>query len=154
MTDADISKVQRAAVRYLGPRARSEHEVREYLLRKFDQEAVDVAVAFLYRIDCLDDAQFARDWAAYKKQCGKGRRKASFELERKGIAAGLIADAIRDVYAEPDRAVMRDLIAKKKRSLKSGLSAYEQRQKISAFLAGRGFTYEDIANALNDTESV
>jgi regulatory protein len=153
MTDPEIAKAERAAVRYLGPRARSEYEMREYLLRKFSADAVDAAVAFLYRIDCLDDAKFAREWVSYKKQCGKGRRKVAFELERKGVATALIDAAISEVYAEPDRKVMRVLVAKKSRSIKPEVTAFVRRQKISAFLASRGFTYEEIANALNDTES-
>jgi regulatory protein len=152
MADDEFAKAQRAAVRYLGPRARSEHEVREYLARKFSVQAVDAAVAFLYAISCLDDARFAKDWAFYKKQCGRGKRKVSFELERKGVAQDHIDAAIREVYAETDRALIRELIDKKHRSLKPGLRSYEQRQKISAYLSSRGFTYEDIANAFNDTE--
>ena len=152
MTDAETAKAQRAAVRYLGPRARSEHEVREYLARKFAANAVDAAVAFLYAIACLDDAQFAKDWAAYKKQCGKGPRKVAFELERKGVAQDHIDAALREVYAQTDVRMMRELIEKKRRSLKKGLTAFEERQRIRAYLASRGFTYEDIANALTDTE--
>lgn len=147
----DFDRAQKMVFRYLSYRDRSVKEIRDYLSRKqFSQELSDEIVAYLLEHKFLDDKSFAYNWVEYKKQCGRGPRKISFELYKKGIDKSLIEAAIEEQFKADDvDEIIQDLIVRKRRSLKKGIKPFEQKQKIYAFLASRGYNFDEIKRNLD-----
>ena len=87
---ADVrQRATEAAVRYLGMRPRSTHEIRDYLHRKgYSPETVDTAVGRLTERGYLDDAAFARWWAENRAQFRpRGPHLLRQELRRRASPA-------------------------------------------------------------------
>jgi regulatory protein len=131
------------ALRFLSYRARSEAEIRQYLLRR--KVATDVLEQTLQRLRAnhlADDGQFARAWVENRNAFRpRGQRALAWELQRKGISPPAAAAALVDLD-EPALAYQ----AGSKRARQMGaLPWVEFRKKLSGFLARRGFPYSAIA---------
>lgn len=89
------------AFRYLGPRDRTELELRRHLERKrVEPDAIAEAIASLREQGYLDDARFARQFAEDKRllaQWGADR------IERRLLALGVPAEIVRVAVAARDR---------------------------------------------------
>ncbi|AZG44143.1 regulatory protein RecX [Gordonia insulae] len=104
-----------AALRLLGVRARSRHEMAERLARKgFDAETVDDVMTRLDRHRLVDDTDFATEWVRSRHtHSGRGRVALRQELRAKGVDAAIIEAALAEVDPDDERAVAADLVAKK-----------------------------------------
>ena len=136
-----------AALRFLGPRARSEQEVRQRLARHgFAGELIDVTLARLRRVGLIDDSAFARYWVEQRQtHRPRGARLLKLELRRKGVSADEVGDAVSDL--PQDEAAYR-AAAGRVRSLR-GLDERTFRQRLGGFLQRRGFDYETTASAVS-----
>lgn len=106
LTDDDLAAVRAAAsaervmgdaYRLLGHRARSREELRRRLLAKdHDEAAVSEALERLTADGLLDDAAFARGYAADKRRlAGWGEERIRRGLRQLGVAPHDIDDALR-----------------------------------------------------------
>jgi regulatory protein len=86
------------AYRAVGQRERTVAELREILAaRNVDQETADEVVEELRRAGMLDDARFARRYAADKRELEQwGSRRIAGELRRRGIDADHVAAAVAE----------------------------------------------------------
>lgn len=129
-----------AALHFLGPRPRSEREIRDRLARgEYDPQVVDRVVARLRELKLVDDAAFAAYWidqrATHKP---RGSRLLKQELRQKGVDQDLVTEALPE-YDDEDgayRAAQRKAI-----SLRA-LDERTFRQRLGAFLQRRGYGYE------------
>ena len=124
------------AARALQHRDRSRHELDERLARAGvgDEERAD-ALATLERVGYLDDARFAAARAEALAGRGYGDEAIRHDLERHGIAAEALAEALAGL--EPERERARALVERLGRSVKTA------RQ-----LARKGFDAESLAAAV------
>ncbi|MCF3937582.1 regulatory protein RecX [Gordonia sp. Z-3] len=104
-----------AALRLLGVRARSRHEMIDRLARKgFDSDTVDEVMARLDKHHLIDDEDFAAEWVRSRHaHSARGRVALRQELRAKGIDAGIVESALADLDPEDERVAATDLIAKK-----------------------------------------
>ncbi len=93
------------ATRALARRDYSERELRDRLARAgIDHPEVDEALAALRERGLLDEGRFARQRASALAERGRGDAAIRFELERQGVSAELIEDAIGTLEPERERA--------------------------------------------------
>ena len=79
-----------AALRLLAHRARTEHEVRERLARRFPEEVASEVVAALRSQGLLDDARFSSQWAESREARNpRSARLIARELLAKGVDGDL-----------------------------------------------------------------
>jgi regulatory protein len=102
----------------------------------------DVAVRVLDRFEevgLVDDRVFARMWVESRQRTRSlsGRALRS-ELDRKGVAAELIDEALAEVSAEDELAAAREVAARKARSV-TGLPRATQVRRLSGALARKGY---------------
>lgn len=133
------------ALRFLGYRPRSAAEVHNHLIsRGYSAAAVAGALEKLHSLSYLDDATFARDWAASKfKSRGYGPKKIAAALRSKGIGEALIRDVLRktcDPGSAADRA--RSLLAKQFE--RQNLADPKVVRRAVGFLQRRGYSSEII----------
>lgn len=120
--------------------ARSRAELAAKLARK--RVPPEVAETLLDRFEdvgLVDDAAFARDWVESRQASrGLARRALTVELQRKGVASEVIAEAVSEVSADDEDAAARDLVRRRLRSL----SRYDDAtvvRRLTGMLARKGY---------------
>lgn len=149
----EVARAKERALRLLAVRSRSTRELEERLRRLgFGEEAIGAALAGLTSSGLLDDAAFARAFAAWRLR-GRpvGRRKILHDLIQRGIdrqaAEEALAAVLRDEGEESE--LERALRALERRAGKAGGSWNEKdAARAARFLQGRGFSSETIRKAL------
>lgn len=132
------------ACRFLSYRQRSVDEVRKNLEKhEIPPETIEHTLNRLQELGLLGDAAFARAWVENRNTFRpRSKRALSVELRQKGVDRQVIQSVLDEVVDEEPLALQ----AAQKQARK--LARYEWpefRQKLGAFLARRGFSYEVIA---------
>ena len=110
-------------------------------------EAAEHAAAHLTELGYIRDGEYAARVAAHYAAVGNGPLKVSAELRRRGFDSATAEEAmaaLEDSFDYPESARAE---AEKRFGSLDELS-WEQKGKITAFLARRGFTYDQISRAL------
>jgi len=123
------------ATRALARREHSQRSLRERLLRAtVSPEDADAVIAELREAGLVDDGRFAQERARVLAERGKGDAAIRFELERAGVGADDVEQALVSLESERERAAR--LVSRR------GAGPATAR-----LLAGRGFD-EDVVAAL------
>ena len=109
--------------------------------------AAQHAVEWLCELGYINDCDFAKRVASYYAKGGYGPMRLKNELRRRGFGDEAADMAMLTAEETSDFVASARALAEKKYGTLEGLS-YEDKAKISAFLARRGFTYEQIRSAL------
>ena len=143
LRDADtLTQAYHRAVRYLGSRPRSQAEIERYLRGKeYDDGVIAATVERLLVQGYLDDAAFAQYWRENRDRF-RPRSAAALraELRQKGVDRADVDEALDGLDEE---AAAWAAVASKLPRWQT-LPADEFNQKVSAFLARRGFGYATI----------
>ena len=140
------------ALRYLGYRARSVAEVRNYLrLRGGTDAVVDATIDKLRGFNVIDDETFARNWALSRAQSqGYGPRRIEQELKTKGVVDSVIRAVVKELFDQEDEENRARKILEKNFS---GENFQEPRtlRRAVAFLQRRGYSANVIFTLLRDS---
>jgi regulatory protein len=156
LTDAEIEKIKGSesiskcldkAYRFLSYRPRSEKEMRDKLLEKFEPEVVDKAIRKLKEYKFIDDNEFARMWVS-QRGTSRSARALGFELKRKGLSKEAIEKAVGTM--DKDTEFENALALVKTKPKYQGLTRNDAYQKIGGFLARRGYNYEIIKKVIDE----
>ena len=147
------------ALRFLGTRAHGSMELRRKLERNKELSAadLDIVIAECHRLNLLNDALFAENYAQELAQRGSGSRRIRQMLKQKGLDNDDISAAL-SAFADPDDEVTRAVAAgsRKLRSLKSDPT--KKKLQLLRFLSARGFSapavYEATRRLLNAAEGL
>ncbi len=150
-TDATEQAYQKT-LHFLSFRARSRWEVEDYLRKKaVDEAIIEQVVARLFRQHYLDDAAFGQQWVASRNRSKpKGKRALRYELRQKGLANTDIEHAIANV----DEEALAWQAVQKKYSRWKSLDKQTRRQKLTAYLARRGFNFDAISTVIAKVETI
>ena len=137
-----FSKAYHAALRYLGMRQRTAREMEQYLTRKeYPPEVISATVQRLHEQNYLNDAEFAAMWRRDRARMRpRGAQALRHELRKKGVDDAIIEETVADLDEE---ALAWDAIQSKLAGWQR-LDARALQQKLSGFLARRGFGYDAI----------
>ncbi|MFH1651922.1 MAG: RecX family transcriptional regulator [Chloroflexota bacterium] len=139
---ADYHRCLAAAQRYLSYRPRSESELTSRLQhRGFGEETIQQVTQRLKTLGLVDDAAFARFWTENREAFSpRSRWLLKAELQRKGLAAGIITTETTDI--DEGESAYRAALGKARRL--SGQDYADFRLRLASFLRRRGFGYEVI----------
>ncbi len=155
--ESQFGKLYTRSLEYVLTRPRSQREMRDYLYRKTRstrtkegavKEGVSVELtervfARLAEKGYLNDEKFAQFWVENRNlRKGTSMRKLQAELRAKGVDTAIIERTLADVE-RTDSQEIEKIIAKK-------AGRYDDQQKLIAYLARQGFSYDDIKQALQD----
>lgn len=158
--ESQFGKLYGRALEYTMMRPHSEKEIRDYLWRKtrdtrdkegrvkpgVAQETADRVFDRLKTKQYIDDAKFARYWIENRSLSkGASRRKLQMELRSKGVNPALIDAALGETERD-ELDDLRKVVAKKR-------ARYDNEQKFMVYLAGQGFSYDDIKTVLSEGET-
>ena len=136
---ATVEAAKSSALNFLSYRPRSSAEIRRNLKQKaFEEPAIEQAIAWLKRIDMLDDLKFAEYWID-QRESFKPRSSMALrmELRQKGIAPDIIDTALEAV----DEELSARHAAEKRVSRLEHLPEDQFKLKLMRHLQSRGFNY-------------
>jgi len=143
---ADTKEVAfQRALNFLSYRPRSEAEVQRKLTEAgFDEAVIAETLERLRGANLISDAQFAKDWVENRSTFRpRGRRILAMELRQKGVADEVIQSAL-DGTVDEDELAYQAAVRKARRWADLEYAAF--RERLSAYLLRRGFSYGTIAN--------
>jgi regulatory protein len=131
------------ALRYLSYRPRSEAEVRQKMISSgYTDTVIETVITRLRDHMFIQDPQFAQMWVENRSTFRpRSQRVLKMELRQKGIHDDTIEAALADVD-DDDLAYQA---AARRAQKYAGLEWQDFREKLSGFLARRGFSYGTIA---------
>lgn len=156
---AEIDKAYNRALGLLARRPRSCWEMEQYLkknLRSKSSDSVDTYPETQYVAEVLaklsdrgfiNDMDFASRWVESRRLLKPtSKRKLSLELKQKRVDDAIIRRVLADDETDEQK-VLKELIVRKRTQ-----SRYRDQTKLIRYLAGQGFRYGDIKQALNDSD--
>ncbi len=144
----DVEQAREKALRFLSNRPRSEWEVRQNLLKAgYADETIERVLERLRGVSLVDDAAFVRYWIDNRAQFKpRGEVALRQELRRKGVDREVIDAVLEESEHVENQAALQAALAKAERYRQ--LPRQEFAQKLSAYLARRGFDYETVREAV------
>nr|WP_277998985.1 regulatory protein RecX [Moorella sulfitireducens] len=120
------------------------------LARGFSGEEVAATIDRLKDAGLLDDARFARDWAAYRLATRPvGRRRLRHELQEHGVVPALAEEIAGNLlYPEAELAAARELAGKYRR--RPGENDDHYYRRLARFLWQRGFSSHTVCRVLEE----
>jgi len=155
--ESQFGKLYGRALEYSLMRPHSAKEVRDYLYRKTRPTRTktgdtrpgvssEVTVRVFERLSekgYIDDVSFTRHWVENRSlRKGASKRTLIAELRMKGVDKEIIEAALSDSGRSDDEELQKVLVKKR--------SKYPDNQKLIAYLARQGFSYDDIIRALTN----
>lgn len=151
--DDIFEKYYLKAVHFLKFRQRSVKEMREHLKKKnASDEVIDRVIAMLSEQKFLNDREFARGWKESRARFRpKGRRIVELELKQRGISKEIIEEVMGEESTEdvPDEAEQLRRLVEQRLPKYRHLEKFAIYQKLGAFLARRGYTWDQIKRAID-----
>lgn len=161
-TESQFGKLYARALEYTLLRPHSAREIKDYLWKKtrvtryksrktgeikeragVSEELTERVFNRLNERGYINDEAFARWWVENRNlRKGSSRRKLASELAGKGVSATIVELALTDSNRNDNDELLK-MVAKKR-------AKYGDDQKLIAYLARQGFSYDDIKQALSD----
>ena len=117
-----------------------------------DEDAQQRVVEYLVANRYVDDRRYARSFVNDKLKYNKwGPRKIEQSLWMKHIHESILREALDDVDNEEYISVLRPLLTSKRKTTKAETD-YEMNQKLLRFAIGRGFTFEQVKEVIDDVD--
>lgn len=144
--DSEYERARKRAMYLLGSRPYSTAALREKLLNNYSEETTERVIEDMTRYGFLDDEDYARRLAASIISGKKyGLRRAKAEMRRKGVLEELIEQALSEYSREDVEDNLTQLV---RRKYSHRISDREERQKVIAALARRGYGFGEIKSAI------
>jgi len=139
---AEFQKTLDKLLRFATLRPRSEKEIKDWLKRKKVHISLfDKLLKRLRQLSLLDDEKFAKWWVEQRQSFRpKPKRILNNELWIKGINNEIIKKVLGEEEINEEK-MARELLKKKMYKWKN-LEGFELRQKMSQYLAQKGFSWE------------
>lgn len=142
------------AIRFLGYRARTEKEVKDKLLAKeFDEKVIKKTIGKLKEMGYLSDIEFTQSWVKDRINTKpEGKKLLQIELRQKGIEDKMAKEQLEKLVDEKTEEVMAKKALNKALKQYNKLPSREKKQKITAYLARRGFDWQLIKELLAENQ--
>lgn len=143
----EFGKFYNKALKFLSYRPRSQQEVVRNLSRKkAPEDIIKKVIAKLREQKFLNDEEFIKWWVEQRTTFKpRALRLIKIELKQKGVSNDLVEKVIQDAgfTNKNDLTLAKKLIERKKEKWKN-LPREQKFQKLSRFLASKGFSYDII----------
>jgi len=151
----DFVKIYERVLKFFSFRPRSEKELRDWFRKKqIGEETQKLIYQKLRNLGYLDDEEFAKWWIEQRTTFRpSGLRLLTLELRQKGISKDLIAKLLNCHIVKDKEVELARKVAGKKLKLLKHLSDLELRQKLTAALIRRGFSFEVAKKVVDEIKS-
>lgn len=137
----EVRKAKEKAMRLLLQQDRTEKELRDRLYRAgFSETASEAAMQYVSGFGYLDDRRYAENYISFHKG-RRSRKEISFKLKNKGVPPEILSMAMEGYEIEDESVAIEHLIQKKIKGQRLSDMEYTQLNKITAYLARKGFSF-------------
>lgn len=144
--NAEYERARKRAMYLLGGHAYSTAALREKLLNNYSEETADRVIDDMTEYGFLDDEDYAVKLAASLIKGKKyGLYRAKTEMRHKGVSDALIEETLAQYEREDYVEQLKELI---RRKYSDRIEERDDRQKVIAALARRGFGFSEIKEAV------
>ncbi len=145
----EVEIAYQKALHFLSFRPRSSAEVRQNLSKRgISESLIEETLDRLQSTGQIDDDAFARAWVENRNTFRpRGKPALRMELRRKGLSDEIVQSVLN---TQVDEAALAITSARKYARRLIGLEWPEFRQKLSGFLARRGFSYTTLAPVVSE----
>ncbi|MDD4607437.1 MAG: RecX family transcriptional regulator [Patescibacteria group bacterium] len=149
------SKALNKAFLWLRIRPRSQAEIIQKLkIKEFDNQVIEKILKRLIDLNLIDDKEFCRKWIEDRKlNSPRGRFLIQQELYRKGIDHKLIEQSLKKYYSSDEELNLATVLAQKKIARLKPQDKSKHYQKLTSYLAQRGFGWEIIQSVWDKIKS-
>lgn len=146
---SEQGKAYERVVRYISIRPRSRWEIEQYLKRKgYDEALTRSLLVKTEKLGLVNDEDFAKQWVQWRiNSGGRSKQRLRAELRQKKIDAAIIDEALSEIDESAETEQIKTLIERKTKQ-----SRYRDRQKLMAYLARQGYSYNLIKQAMEESE--
>ena len=136
--------------------ARRPYSKKELLNRlhhlKYTEEVADLVIYKLEKEHLIDDRAFCEQWIRFRSERKLGPALIRRELKMKGISVDIIQEFLYEIYpeTESDNAVV--LARKAWKRIHADEDIRKSRQKITAFLVRKGYSWDTAYSACKTAE--
>lgn len=117
-------------------------------------DAIDMLIVELMQHNFLNEERFARSFARGKFRIKKwGRIKIKLELKKKSIYSKCIEYAMQEIDSDTYYDTLKEILLKKS-LLEKETHPYKRKAKLTRYLVSRGFEYDLIRMAIEDSKSI
>ncbi len=146
LTQSQYNRARERALYLLGLRDYASGELEQKLHTESAPEIAAAVVARLQEVGLLDDAAYAHRLARHLTEYKQySRRRVEQELRRRGIDSATVCDAVSALESDD----FQQALALLEKKYYNKLNTPEDRQRTTAALARRGFTYSAIRRAMD-----
>mgnify|MGYP004726222829 FL=1 len=143
----ELRSARERALDLLSAAEQTSGTLRQKLLRWYGEEAVEAAVLRMEELGLINDLDYGRRYAADPVNLrGWPRRRIAMELQKKGVPAEVIEEALADITEETEIETACRLL---EGPYRGKLRDRKERDKVKAALQRRGFSYEVIRQAVS-----
>lgn len=146
-----LKRAKDKALKYLGYKMRSKNQVIKKLQEyEFPSNVIDKVIRVLEKYNYINDEDFAKAFIKDKLNLkGHGVFKISYDLKMLGVDEEIFKKYLYDDEFINEEEKAKDLLLKKLGNKNIEDLGYKEKQKIYAYLARRGFSYDSIKKAFN-----
>jgi regulatory protein len=141
MIEEIFPTIYNKALDIISRREHSKKEVRDKLLKKFDDlSVIEDVIEKLIKNSLLNDSRYAEMYTRARKRKGFGPKRIGYELNSRGVSETLSSIAIKEEGGWLEAA--ENAFNKK---FKDGISLdFKTKLKQKSFLQNRGFSFKEI----------
>lgn len=131
---------------------KTEKEISDKLRSKgYSEGAIISAIAKAKEYNYINDDYYIECYMRSKAIPSKwGEQKIISNLYQKGIEVNVIKDKLQEMYSEDDKYNNAYSLAQRKLTTIKEEDINKKKQKINAFLLGRGYKYDVISKVINE----
>ncbi len=147
---SDEGKLKARATEWLMNRPHSVREFRDYMFKKrAEKELTEAWIEEFTDKKLLNEEHFARWFAENRARKKKSNREISAELASKGISREVASTVLTELREEKtEEESLAELVQKLRKRTR-----YQDEQKLKTYLVSKGFRYDDIKHALEESEA-
>lgn len=155
-----IPRAKKRGMNLLMKMDRTESDIRRKLSEGgYPDEAVDAATEYLRSFKYIDDSRYAGEYIRCNS-ASKSRKQIIMKLSEKGIAKDVIEEAFAayeeefgESASDTQNALIRKLIMKRCPLGVEDID-YETKQKLFAYMYGKGFSVSDVEHVIEEMRSL
>lgn len=146
-----LKRAKLRALHLLNTMGRTEEQLREKMRQGgYTEEITDKAVAYVKSFGYINDAQYAENFIAGRKE-RKSKKELYAQMRQKGLSEEVIDRAFETCYGREDaREAIKKLLEKKRYDPET--AEWKETQKMMAYLTRKGFGYDDIKQVIQVSE--
>lgn len=142
-----LKRAKLRAMHLLADMDRTEAQIRTKLAAGgYGETIVEQALSYVKQFGYINDLNYARRFVESKKRT-KSKKEIYALLSQKGLSRELVGEALEECYDREDAgAAIKEIM--RKRRYDPGIAEEAETRKLYAYLAGKGFAYEDIRQVI------